>query len=333
MSNSVSKNLHPSLKVIDSTKIKSFQTCPRKFFFEHVLGWSPDQPSHDLWYGQAVHYALEHMYGKWKERGKPGYTERDAVEGFQKFLDHYRQKFAPDTDAGMGAKSPENTMRMLLEYIDTYQRDSFEVVYTEISGSVVIGESVDGNIKRIFFRLDTVCLGEYGYFILEHKTSKWNQHLWRASWTFATQVGTGNHLLWSLFGDEKEGVDCLRLNGIFLQAPLKTKDRNAAEFLRVPRKMSGAKMQDWLVHVNYDWDSIHQQIAALDKCGEGDEIMHAFPRNPDGCVQYNRVCPFMDYCEAYLNPLKNTAPPIGFQTKHWDPRDLDSSYTKKVEIK
>lgn len=329
MSNHISDNLHPSLQVIDSTKIKSFQTCPRKFFFEHVLGWRKSNSDHDLWYGQAVHYAFEHMYGQWKLRGTPGYTNRDVAEGFQKFLNHYRQKFAPDTDIQHAAKSPENTLRMLLEYAEVYKDDNFQVLETEISGSVAIGETPDGQVKRIFFRLDTVCEGDRGIFILEHKTSKWDPTLWRASWTFDPQMGTGNHLLYSLYGDK---TDCLRLNGVFLKAPLKTKDAPTCAFQRVPMRWSGRKMQDWLESVRYEWDEIHTNLHRLEQCSEGDPVMKAFPRNPSGCLKFNRICEYMDYCSAFTNPLRETALPEGFEEFFWDPREQDQSYTKIVEV-
>ena len=327
--NAVYNNLHPSMQVIDSTKIKSFQTCPRKFFFEHVLGWRRQNSDHDLWYGQAVHYAFEHMYSRWKERNKSGYTQRDVAEGFQKFLDHYRLKFSADTDIQHSAKSPENTLIMLLNYAENYKNDDFKVLETEISGSVAIGETPDGQIKRIFFRLDTVCEGDRGVFILEHKTSKWDPALWRASWTFDPQMGTGNHLLYSLYGDK---TDCLRLNGIFLKAPLKTKDSETCSFTRVPMRWSGRKMQDWLVGVKYEWDEIHLELERLSKCSEGDPVMTAFPRNPNGCMKFNRVCEYMDYCSSYHNPLQHTELPDGFDEVFWDPREQDRDYTKVVEV-
>ena len=105
MSNQIRDNLHPSVGVIDSTKIKGYLTCPRKFFFEHILGWKPIDSAHDLIYGQALHYALEYIYGQWKIKGKPGYDGKDIINGFDIFLNHYRQSFSPDTDATVGVKN------------------------------------------------------------------------------------------------------------------------------------------------------------------------------------------------------------------------------------
>jgi len=325
--------------VIDSTKIKSYQGCPRRFFFEYVLGWRLERPDHNLHFGSAVHLALEHMYDKWKARGKPGFEARDIVEGWAIFEEDYRKKFDAESDERFSPKEPYNTMRLLTQYAEAYKNDHFDVIHTEISGSVPIGATTDGRQKEIYFRLDTVCKDERGHFILEHKTSSWDTNRWAMSFKgFSAQVGTGCHVLYCLF----DNVYGLVLNGLFFRKPPRTRkdgepyasDSQSNEFLRKPMRLRAQGMEDWLAEMNQWYDDILADMDKLAATKETDDVMACFKRNPNHCLAYNRPCEYMDWCEMWHNPARESkrGVPVDFHVEFWDPRNNDKAYTDKVKL-
>ena len=322
-------NEHPSWNVIDSTKLKAYIECPRKYFYEYVIGWAPDTPAHALWFGSAVHTALEYML---RHKPRHGY-DPDISVPYELFLKAYREKFPADTDDTYYPKNPDNVVRMLEQYVNTYVVDSFKVEEVEISGSVSIGEK-----REIFFRLDAI-IGEEGVRnILEHKTSAWSIPLWTNSMHMSIQAGTGLHVLKSMYGKDSPYI---HFNGLFFRksSPPKkdgTPRANAAkgnELFRLPVAKSAMQMQDWLVHARFYYDSIQEDMNILSEEKVDAPVMESFPKRNAGCFAYNRTCPFFDFCTTWTNPLRSCkVVQPGFVQKYWDPRDLDTEYTKKVEL-
>lgn len=317
----------------DSTKIKEFLTCPRKYFYRYVLGWREDMPQHDLHFGGAVHKALESIYEEWKQ-GDKSYSDNQLERAYEEFLADYRQYFLPHTDLDFDPKTPGNFRLMLQRYAQTYRLvDRFDVIQTEISGCVPVGQNPDGSEKLIYFLLDAVCKDKDGYFILEHKTSKWGTELWKATWSLSTQVGTGCHIMKCLYGDEAWGM---RINGmLFRKPPAMKKDgtprANASagnECVRVPIRLSIDRQEDWMRTTERHLDSIKQEFDVLaEEVNKGQRVMRSFPKNPEGCLKYNRKCPYYDFCISWTNPLHRCHQiQPGFVEEHWDPRNKDKAY-------
>lgn len=311
--------LPDTVHVVDHTKIKAFCSCPRRYFYEYICGWRPDQDEHALIYGQAFHVALEYLYDKQKERDSLSLEKRDAEEAWLMFLAHYREYYPEETDMDYAPKDPANTAKALDEYVALYGvTDRYEVIYSEISGAVPINSTG----RLVYFRLDTVLREPMNgtYMVLEHKTSKWSKYLWEASMAISMQGGVGVHVLSCLYPPDK--VKGLVYNGVFLF-------KKGNEFARVPYMRSDASMQDWLVTINHYVDSMERELGILMEHDKEDApCMHAFPKNPNSCVSYNRPCPYLDFCRGWANPLKHIQqePPADFHKKYWDPREQDKEW-------
>lgn len=331
----------PQWNVIDGSKLSTMMACPRKYFFEYILGWRPMLTNHNLWFGQAFHLALEYIYEQWKQ-AQDGternlYTATSVFKGFKICLNHYRQQYSTDEDDGHRPKDPENILRILEQYIERYREDCFQVIHTEISGKVPIGTTPGGGEKGIFFRLDTLVKDKKGYMILEHKTSAWRVDAWENSWPLAVQTGTGLHVLHCLY--EPDEIWGIEFNGFFFRNPPKLKldgtpYANASagnEFHRVPFHTNPERMIAWLGMMNYWYDEVYRQMDVLDKEKESDDVMSSFPMCPKSCMDYGALCPFHNYCIMWSNPLQNIdSPPMDFHVEHWDPRDDDKEFTGRV---
>lgn len=308
-----SEELHT---VLDSSKIQEYMHCPRKYFFRHILGWAPEEPSIHLEFGTAWHKAMEVLLER-------GYNADAITEGFDLFFQHYREHFGSDMDDVNAPKNPANVLRGLTQYCVQYAQDleQFKVLHIEVSGSVQIQPD-----RLLYFKTDSICQGKQGYFSLEHKSGKYFSTSWAAQWRQKMQTGTYQHVLCSIFDPEE--VWGVLINGAFFHNEPKRKKSgelyaNAKdnEFHRVPSRRSLEQMQGWLEEVNFWVDRIEQDHLDLQSALDNDPTMTAFQKNTESCSDYGQ-CPFLDYCSVWTNPLQHIDEvPTGYKVEHWDPRN------------
>lgn len=300
--------LDPTWDIVDSSKLNTFLQCPRRYFFEYMLGWQSTAPNNHLRFGEAWHVAMEHILLN-------GYDPPSLAEAFDKLLVCYRQEFPKETDELYSPKTPTRAMMALAEYADRYRHDldEFEVLYTEISGTVPIGEDA-----VMYFRLDSIVKGSIGHKSFEHKTKGGSiTALWGLQWLQSLQIGTYNHVLYCLYPENE--VDGISINGAGF---LKTK----FDFQRIPIKKTKTQMQVWLDTVRYWRSQIRNEMEILRNCSDSDDVLNAFPLNPSSCDRYFG-CPFLDYCQAWANPLRECDElPLGFKIDFWNPTKKPSTH-------
>jgi len=304
--------IHPTWNIIDSSKIQDFMMCPRYYFYQYMLGWKPEEPNHDLVFGEAWHAAM-----LWLKLHS--YSDEDVIMAFNKFLEVYRPMFPEETDELWAPKTPMSALKMLGKYTADYQYDKqggFDVLYAEVGGTVSIDKD-----RVLSFRQDTICRGANGIFSLEHKTSaKSLNDTWFRQWMLKIQIGTYSHVLHCLFPEEK-------ISGVMI---------NGASFMKtkqdLQRRLIDTQlpyMQQWLWNVLRWVDQIYWEMEKLDGCKEGDPILFAFPLNTESCTKY-WGCRYLDYCYTWSNPLQHCqVPPIGLKIEYWNP--LEQKITTKVE--
>jgi hypothetical protein len=272
-----------------------------------MLGWRPEESNHDLIFGEAWHEAMAWL-------NLHGYTDENVILAFNKFLDVYRPMFTEETDELYNPKTPINVLKMLGKYVVDYQSDrkEFEVLYTEVGGTVSIDKD-----RMIAFRQDTICRGDKGIFSLEHKTTKKTMNrTWFDQWRLKTQVGTYSHVIHCLFpGEMIEGV---KINGAcFMKTKLELERRTIDTQL--------GYMQQWLWNVLRWVDQIYWEMEKLDSCKESDPIMFSFPLNTESCTKY-WGCRYLDFCYTWNNPLQHChVPPVGMKYEYWNPLEMKIS--------
>ena len=313
-------------KVQDATKIQEYMSCPRHYLFRYVLGWEPEEPNIHLVFGSAWHEAMEILLLE-------GYTPAAITSATDAFMKCFREEFPPESDLIFAPKTPENALRGLIQYCQQYREDDFEVLHTEVAGSVMISET-----RQLHFKTDAIIQDEGQIFSLEHKTGRYYNSKWADGWRQKMQVGVYTHVLYCLY-DPKD-VFGIRINGFFPRnAPKMKKDgtpyanQNDSEFHRVPIRKTVSSMNDWLTMTHSYLDNLEDDFGdLLDPGVEDDELLTCFRKNTEACTNYSG-CPFLDYCVLWPNPLKHRdAPPLGFRERHWDPRSKQETAKEVVNL-
>lgn len=308
---------HPSQDILDSTKLQCYQDCPRKFFYEYMLGWRSAYPSNHLHFGKCVHLALEHII----LNGQSGQSIIDALEIFN---NEYRLLFSEATDAMFTPKTPSRFFDCLMMYLQQWKGDAdqYEMYKTEFGGTISLGGD-----DKIAFKMDTIMLDRYSglYCSLEHKTAQGNyvNANYSVQHEMGIQCGTYTHVLNCIFPPEK--VDGVIINLLQFK---KTMDKNykPGDFIlqRFPINLSNARMYDWLIGTK-EWISRIRQDKSMLSCeSDSDDIMESFPKNGRSCTNYNKACTYLDMCRSWQNPLQHIhRMPADLEVSFWNPLEED----------
>ena len=320
---------HPTWNIKDSSKLSTFLDCRRWYFYEYLLGWRLDVPSHDAYFGESIHKSREYSLLN-------GYE--DITGAYKAFEDCYRLKFPPETDSLYRPKDPAGALHCITKFAEEKRHDLLEneVVIldgkkmTEISGTVPIDE------KRVLhYRIDSIMRRREDQMIFswDWKTTKRFVRQWRDSFHLGIQNGTYTHCLYCLFPIEE--VLGMEFYGIGFEYLTRGSSARPAgyyiSFEQVPAYKNPEQMNTWLWLVNNTLDEISYETQRLMDCKEGDYVLMAFPQNPNSCTKFYG-CPYHDFCLAWQNPLQHLyEPPIGFREEFWNPAAMET--TNKKDLK
>lgn len=318
---------HPTHQIIDSSKLDDYQSCPRLYFFKHVLGWRIDTPQHDLYFGQAWHVAREYMLLN-------GYE--DIQGAFDAFYNFYREEYEISTDELYRPKDPEAVILAIVKFAEFYKRDLIdnELLYTEISGSVPIDEN-----RVLYFRMDSVLRNKEKGFIFswDHKSTKRFCRQWESNFHLSIQNGTYTHCLYCMYPDEMKsglikGVEFCGTEFAYLKRGSKVRPQGYnINFQRVPAWKGPKSMSTWLWNTIDLIDDLERDMDRLSHCSEDDPVMMAFSMRTNSCSNYYG-CMFHDYCMTWANPLRHCfEPPLGFRQEFWNPTEMETTNKMKLE--
>lgn len=310
------------IDILDSSKLASFQKCPRKFLYDYILCWAPKNESHHLIFGGAFHNGLEVLNSSY-----PNIPGKEVIEKAHKaFDDEFQLRANFDNVEDWKQKTPENAHLALVEYADRYRADykRYKPLLLERSGQVPINTNMDMLTVKIDGIYEDQMTGKI--WIKEHKTAGakpvdiYNTRL---------QIIGYYHALNMMYGVDKVG-------GVIADVIIFYQPNTAAAKKRIESGgyvngferflvMKGLEqIEDGLATINYWVKAIKDAYSMLLETKDP----QCFPKNSESCWSYGSVCPFYSFCSACTNPLE-THMPYDYRIKEWNPLEV----YEQMEIK
>lgn len=311
---------HSTWDILDSSKLTTYMSCPRKFFYRYILGWRPDWPNNHLIFGSAWHLAMEHLLVN-------NYTDASIIEAQILFGEFYREHFPVNTDELYEPKTVANAFASIDAYAYKFKPEAreYSVLYTELAGLVLVSPE-----RTMTFKCDAILRNNHtgDIFGLDHKTSQRQYSNWGDHWTLSTQMLTYLHALHCLYPDS-DTLKMLVRCSFFYGVQKRTDQYRPTEFADHPISKSLPQMQAWLTNVNTYIDQLNTDMECLQQETTDDSVMQAFPMRTTSCFDYGRQCEFFDFCNAWPQPLTRCDQvPIGFNVEWWDPMARPEIRTK-----
>lgn len=290
-------------KLIDSTMLATFRSCPQKFYTEFVLGLRPIGKSVDLHAGGAFASSLERIYsGVFKE----GLSTVDAItKGYVTFEQEWGDYDAPDKHA----KNKTAIWTAIYNYIEKYPPHTDDIQPFNIDGRPTVEFSFgiplddlpphpDGDPFVFGGRFDMLGVMKSRnnkIVIRDEKTAGRLESKWSEKWDLRSQF------LGYCWAMQQVGldVDTVVVRGIIIT----TKDIRYVEATKTYPKFL---IERWYQQLKKDLS----RMVACWKLGEWDYNL------ADACTNYSH-CPFMPMCTSpepsrwYNN----------YEVRRWNPLD------------
>lgn len=332
----------PTWDIADSSKLKTFTTCPRMYFYEYVLGWRLDSPPIHTAFGSAIHAALEVL-----SLAPPD----DGIENVRSVLEVMLQsgeelpeaaikiinnKMFPTVSAAADRfyrtlndeldpewwnledyphKNPGRAAIALLAYAERYKDDHEKYEHLHIDGVPAIELAGRVQIDRfnLAFRLDEILVrkSDGALIIRDHKTAG-SFMGWDVQWDNDIQVGTYTHVLRCMdpeWGTTRMGMV---LNGLLFNKRTKYDTKKDIKdpfrhvgFQRHESFRSNQQMGVWYWNALVKLRQIQQQFEWFSEFDSDNEsVMRSFPMCETSCAfHFGRPCPYLNLCTTVPNPV------------------------------
>lgn len=321
--------IHPTWKINDSSKLSTFDECPRKFFYKYRLGWSKLYPQVDLIHGSAMHCGMEELY---KAKEETGSYENGLEQAFAAYVTCYTQDFYDVEDWEVNSpKNPTGAMKAFQAFCAAFDEDDHKLIGVELLGSMPIGLG-----RSIVGKLDIMVETSEGFLIKDHKTSKYSlTDIYIDEANMNNQFNTYNLL--GLSHAMALGYHQEDFKGILINHFAFKENKARGLFVEVDRfivRKSIPQLELFVDELNLKLDLIDWNDEILENDSIDREIMLAYPRQFGNCTKWFRRCEFYDMCRFHQNPLrlaKNVQP--GFRIDFWDPTASNGQQKELTEVK
>lgn len=256
-------------KIWDYSTLSSFQTCRKKYYFEHIRNLRPRLKGVALEFGGAIHEALDLYYANGK----------NMQEAIVLFKTKYQDR------EGDEIRTISNGEKLLHHYEEKYRSEPFKVLGKPESGFVFyIGDVLYGG------RIDLPIEWDGNLWIMEHKTTT------RLSGSYFDQYELDKQCTGYIIAAE-ENFKGRKVMGCIINAmePWKEVIRKTAKtkepedhYLRKPITRSNIIKDRFKLNVQ-------RIVRDIEWCHENNEFMEA--EKKEVCHYYNRPCPYLQLCQ------------------------------------
>lgn len=310
------ENTH-QVRLYDSTMLRSYRGCRRRFWFRHVLNWSTSGIDAAPGFGICWHVAMDYIWQNLSSEPNPVKLAQGAYREFER---EWRELGLPDPDTDdcdkLMPRTPDTAASMLLKYVE--QRPQFirdcEVLDVEIPFVVPL---YPDNFNVMYCgKLDKVVRYRGRIWIIDHKTTTLYsraagfQQSFTDTFSPNLQIDGYAYAGHMLYGKEFKGV--------WIDAALVHKTQRHYGLIPVERKIE--HLDAWLSEVRRlvtEVETDRTQYEAQRRRGEP-FTYNLFIKNDQACYDWNRPCPYLDICKMHADPTEATMPD-GMLVEPWSP--------------
>jgi len=306
------------IRFYDNTRVSTFRSCPRKYYYRHVRHWTAPEVEIPLIAGTAWHKGMDEIWqGHGADKASQAWAESMETAGVNL------------NDPAFGLEEIRNfgTFKAMFQNYED-QRAQFlseiELIACERPFAVPLGPTAT---TYYIGRLDKVFHWKNRIYVAEHKTTSWYKKdggfrpIWINSFSPNSQIDGylfGGHMMWP---DEFKQV--------LVDAALVHKTvHDCFRFIPIDRKLDALNL--WLyetvqwtnqIEINTDFLEKHEGTFP-NSFSKSRNFMACFPRNTDACTAFNRECLYREPCIAWPDP-SIMGLPRGFIEEKWEPFSED----------
>lgn len=308
------------MRYFDNTRLKSFRSCPRKYYFRHIRHWVSDEKALPLTFGLCWHEAVDTV---WRLASTNWPDDKIVKTAMAAFLSKWEeegmtpwQDISLEDEKQMNPRTPGVAAEMLNEYVKVRRPfiQKKELLEVELPFAVPVGrenEMYVGRMDKVFRDPDV------GIIVGEHKTTTSYKKGgpfrsdYIESWSPESQIDGYLHAAHMMYGKEARYV--------YVDAALVHKEvHDGFKFIPINRQLS--QLDAWLWETHYIMEEIaHNRELLFEKDHSQESYLAAFPKNTNSCYEYMRPCPYLDLCKMVSNPETLTEPPEGRIVEKWSP--------------
>lgn len=289
----------------DATSIELAQTCPRKYYYSMIEGWSPRTASVHLIFGGHYAHALETFF-KLRAQGSDYDEAMIAVVG-QTLLRTWDNEANEPQQFDHSSKTRFTLIRSIVWYLEEFRDDNMPVYHladgtpaVELSFAIEITDEI-----ILSGHLDKVVQHEDSLFVMDQKTTGST-----ITPKFFADFSPNNQM--SLYSFAGQAILSSPVRGVIVDAA-----QIAAGFTRFERgfvRRTPDQLSEWFAGTLHTIEQTRQQTArALE--GEGPA---AFPMTLASCGNYGG-CPFRSVCSRSPAVRPNMLAADFTQQSMWDP--------------
>lgn len=303
------------LALVSNSEIATFRRCVREWFYTYILLRRPQKTADALRFGTLWHVGQETWW-------KPGpYT---AEERFATAIEQMREKATEDTDAFELVKAEE----LLLGYTKSWGDAGYEAIGVEVPFTMPLVNPDTGATSRTFElggKIDVIVRKGDALHGMEHKTTSEDitpgSDYWRRVSATDPQVSTYTAGARALGYEVEDFIyDVVRKVALRPKkaTPVENRKYTAKGFLHATQRENDETAEEFRERVRADIAESPDKYFARGPIVrlEHDEAEHAgdvwmttammreaknakrFPRSPNACERFHRMCSFFDVCSG-----------------------------------
>jgi len=250
--------------VSGNSYLSVFLTCRKKFKWKDILGLQPNTLDKNQETGSAAHIGL----AEWHENHIP----KVALDKAKAYLESVNMSQEWDI-----------TEAILKAYFNKFKNSQLQLVIPEFETSIKIGS------WTYTMKIDGIAILDKHFYLLEHKTSGLGSSLFFRKFQIDRQI-TGYMLGAQQACPDKEII------GVFVNGLFKPK-RNKGGLGQVPEpeRELFLRTEEQFKVFKEDTEAIFTEI---ENCKLAlDRGLDWFYQNTEACVNFNRVCEYMELCK------------------------------------